>query len=245
MGTLVDGVVGPLTWAMLGSALRYDVTNLQLNAGVPGWISNLLKNDPAHKTLADLDVASALDLYVYSYGELNDSQREGLSFLLQRAARDPALTDLRWAAYMLATVKHECADRWQPIEEYGRGANRPYGTAIQVEDRAGNVYTNRYYGRGYVQLTWADNYDRVGQAIGLGEQLKIRPELALSRDIAYDIMSYGMTHGIFTGKRLAKYIAGAIADYEGARRIINGMDQATRIARYAKRLETVLAASAS
>lgn len=244
MGTLVDGVVGPLTWAMLGSALRYEVTDLQLNAGVPGWISNLLRNDPARKSLADLDVASALDLYVYSYGELNDSQRDGLSFLLKRAARDPALTDLRWAAYMLATVKHECADRWQPIEEYGRGAKRPYGTAVQVKDRAGNVYTNRYYGRGYVQLTWAENYDRVGQAIGMGEQLKIRPELALSHDVAYDIMSYGMTHGIFTGKRLAKYIADAVVDYEGARRIINGMDQATRIARYAKRLETVLAASA-
>ena len=244
MGTLVDGVVGPLTWAMLGSALRYDVTELPLSAEVPGWISNLLRNDPARTSLAGLDVASALDLYAYSYGELDDSQSEGLSFLFKRVSGDPAITDLRWAAYVLATVKHECADRWQPIEEYRRGEGRPYGIAVEVKDSSGNRYTNKYYGRGYVQLTWADNYLRVGQAIGLADQLLIRPELALSHDHAYDIMSYGMTQGIFTGKRLARYIAGEACDYESARRIINGTDQAARIARYAKRLETVLAASA-
>jgi hypothetical protein len=244
MGTLVDGVVGPLTWAMLGSALRYDVTGLPLNAQVPGWISNLLKNDPASTSIANLNVASALDLYAYSYGELDDPEREGLSLLLKKVSDDTALTDLRWAAYMLATVKHECADRWLPIEEFGRGANRPYGSAVEVKDSAGNVFTNRYYGRGYVQLTWVENYLRVGNAIGLGEQLMIRPELALLPDVAYDIMSHGMRHGIFTGKRLATYIGGAGADYEHARRIINGMDQAARIARYAKRIEIVLAASA-
>lgn len=243
MGTLVDGVVGPLTWAMMGRALSYDVTDLPMNAEATDWISNLLRNDPASTPLVGVDVASALDLYVYSYGELDDRQREGLSFLLRSVTADPALTDLRWAAYMLATVKHECADRWQPIEEFGKGAGRPYGNEVEARDSNGNVHRNRYYGRGYVQLTWVDNYLRVGRALGLDDQLMIRPDLALSQDIAYRIMSHGMRHGIFTGKRLATYIDGVKVDYERARRIINGTDQAARIARYANRFETVLVAS--
>ena len=34
-------------------------------------------------------------------------------------ANDPKLDDPRWAAYMLATVKLECANRWKPVTEFG------------------------------------------------------------------------------------------------------------------------------
>jgi putative chitinase len=83
----------------------------------------------------------------------------------------------------------------------------------------------------------------VGLKLGLGDRLMIHPDLALAKDFAYAIMSYGMRNGTFTGKRLATYISGAKADYENARRIINGTDQAVRIARYAGRFETMLLGS--
>src|SRR5579872_2110233 len=102
---------------------------------------------------------------------LSGSAASGLEMLLGFIAEDTNLSDLRWAAYMLATVKHECANLWQPVEERGTGSGRPYGLPATVAAPDGTTYTNSYYGRGYVQLTWRYNYDRMGQALGLGNAL--------------------------------------------------------------------------
>ncbi|MGH8651292.1 MAG: hypothetical protein ACREYE_03485 [Gammaproteobacteria bacterium] len=78
------------------------------------------------------------DEYEKIYGALTPSQADGLRNLLRFIEADaeiqsPVLShpevlraevleaskELGWAAYMLATVKHECADTWQPIVERG------------------------------------------------------------------------------------------------------------------------------
>ena len=122
-------------------------------------------------------------------------------------------------------------------------------TAQKLFTRARRVlmtykYTNTYYGRGYVQLTWDYNYRDIGAALGMGEDLLIHPEKALDPDIAYKIMSYGMRKGSFTGKKLSDYIHDTICDYKNARRIINGLDQWALIKGYAEKLEAMLRASA-
>ena len=38
----------------------------------------------------------------------------------------------------------------------------------------------RYYGRGFVQLTWADNYKRVSQSIGMQTALYDKADLSRS-----------------------------------------------------------------
>ena len=101
-------------------------------------------------------------------------------------------------------------------------------------------HENRSYGRGYVQLTWLGNYLDLGKAIGEGEALAIDPDKALEPAIAYEIMSSGMVHGSFTGRRLADYIDDTTCDYFHARRIINGLDHATEIAAMAVKLEMLL-----
>ncbi len=93
---------------------------------------------------------------------LHADTQAGLLRLLECLPQDPEVTDARWAAYMLATVKHECADTWRPIEEYGKGKGRPYGTPVTVTAPDGTQYVNAYYGRGFVQLTWKLNYDKMG-----------------------------------------------------------------------------------
>jgi putative chitinase len=198
---------------------------------------------PTKTGVRGVDVAGVLDLYEFSYGSLRAQQREGLSTLLRFLIEDPDIGDARWAAYMLATVKHECADTWRPIEEYGHGQGRRYGEPQDVRDANGVVHRNTYYGRGYVQLTWKDNYADIGRAIGRGDELLIHPELALEPGTAYRIMSHGMRHGTFTGKSLRLYVTPVTSDYRNARRIINGTDQAERIEGYARRLETMLLAS--
>jgi hypothetical protein len=242
-GVTVDSIVGPATWTVMGRLLKYDVVRLSIGTNVPSWIVRLLANDPSVAKLSGINVRAAFELYQFSYGPLSLSQRDGFTRLLTAMDGDAELTDIRWAAYMLATVKHECAETWRPVEEYGKGAGHPYGVAETVIDSNGTPRQNTYYGRGYVQLTWKDNYEAIGAAIGMRDDLMIKPELALVPDTAFRIMSYGMRDGTFTGKRLATYINATGADYKNARRIINGTDQAERIAGYARQLETILLAN--
>lgn len=185
-----------------------------------------------------------LDLYSMEFGMLTQTKLGALGSLLGFINSDNDITDVGWGAYMLATVKHECAETWQPIEEYGKGAGHTYGNAVTVTHPVTHqTRSNRYYGRGYVQLTWEANYKNVGNAIGLGIDLWWDPSLALDAQVAYAIMSYGMRQGSFTGKKLLTYIYSAGCDYQQARRIINGTDQAAKIAGYAERLELLLRAS--
>ena len=188
------------------------------------------------------DRQTFFDAYAAAFGAPNDGQREGLDALLAAAEADTDITDIRWLAYMLATVKHECADRWKPIEEFGKGKGHKYGQPVTVTDPEGKSYTNVYYGRGYVQLTWDWNYRNMGKV--LGSRLLYDPSLALEAETAYRIMSYGMRNGSFTGAKLSRFINASGCDYVNARKIINGLDQAQRIAGYAEKLESVLRASA-
>jgi hypothetical protein len=185
--------------------------------------------------------SSFLDHYTQQFGALNASQTAGIGALLTAAEGDTNITDIRWLAYMMATVKHECAGTWRPIEEYRKGKGRKYGVPVTVTDSTGKSFTNVYYGRGYVQLTWADNYRQMGSA--LGNRLLFNPSLALDAEVAYEIMSLGMRKGSFTGRKLANYIHDGACDYVNARKIINGLDQAQRIAGYAQKLEAILRAS--
>ena len=153
-------------------------------------------------------------------GHLTQAQVDGCTAILSAWESRPEFTDRRWLAYMLATAKWETAHTMQPIEEIGRGQGRPYG----VPTRDGRVF----YGRGYVQLTWATNYAKM--AALTGADLVRHPELALEPGIAALILFDGMKGGLFTGVGLPRYFSSSADDPVGARRIINGTDHADAIA---------------
>lgn len=78
---------------------------------------------------------------------LNQSQVDGLNTLLSSIEGDQSITtDIRHVTYMLATVKHECADTWQPIVE--RGA-RAYFDKYEPNTSLGRRLGNRVIGDGY------------------------------------------------------------------------------------------------
>lgn len=157
------------------------------------------------------------------HGIMEQSQVDGINALLDAFEAAYPTGDRRWLAYMLATAYHETAATMEPISEYGRGRGRPYGVEIN-----GQVY----YGRGYVQLTWRNNYEAMSLVTGVN--LVKEPDLALKPDIAAKVMFHGMEYGTFTGKKLADYITPHVTDFLEARRIINGMDHAALIAGYAR-----------
>jgi putative chitinase len=72
--------------------------------------------------------------------------------------------DIRQLAYVLATVYHETAHTMQPVREGGKGAGYDYGKKLKRGGGKGKriPYTTPdqiYYGRGYIQVTWFENYD--------------------------------------------------------------------------------------
>jgi hypothetical protein len=92
-----------------------------------------------------------------------------------------------------------------------------------------------YYGRGLVQLTWIDNYKKMGSIIGV--DLYHNPDKALDMKISVAILIEGMTRGTssrgdFTGKALEDYFGKEFADPINARRIVNGTDRAELISTY-------------
>lgn len=158
-------------------------------------------------------------------GRLKQSQINGLTAILNGWEKGYARQDDRWLAYMLATAHHETDRKIEPIREYGRGRGKEYGVA---DPQTGHVY----YGRGYVQLTWRDNYKKMSSRCGV--DLVKNPDLALDPKNAAIIMFEGMIAGSFTGKKLANYFNPTTEDWRNARRIINGLDKADAIASYGK-----------
>jgi len=132
------------------------------------------------------------------------------------------MRDLRWLAYMLATTYHETAKRMWPITEYG---SQSY---LQ-----GKEYYP-YVGRGFVQLTWKDNYQKASQILSLYDDRDLvdHPELALDSLIATRILFRGMAEGWFTGRKLGQYFNATEDDPLNARQIINGNDCDDQIAGY-------------
>ena len=138
---------------------------------------------------------------------------------------------IAFTAYALATAAHETAYMMQPVRE-----------AFWLSENWRSNHLRRYYpyyGRGYVQLTWKDNYERADRELNLNGRLIDNIDLALDPDIAARIMVRGMQEGWFAGDNsgrhtLARHLpdngVASKAQMTSARRIINGTDQDDKIA---------------
>jgi uncharacterized protein (TIGR02594 family) len=81
------------------------------------------------------------------------------------------ITDKTERAALLGQAEHE-TDHFRTLKEYGEG-------------KASNIKGgNQYYGRGYLQITHKENYDKIGKMIG--KDLVSHPELLNDPDTAAD-----------------------------------------------------------
>ncbi|MBT8341191.1 MAG: hypothetical protein KJP07_14335, partial [Desulfatitalea sp.] len=188
-------------------------------------------------------------LYIKQSGlGLTLTKGEDLLGFFKFLQNDSEITDIRWAAYMLATADKETGQSFLSNEEDGKGAGFDYGKPKQITDHLGcrgpknQVYANQYHGRGYVHVTFESNYKAIGKAYGIGDELYINPQRALEPEIAYFATSYGMRHGTYTEgiHKLSDHINGKKCDYLNARRIINGLDSYKEIAENARKIEILL-----
>ncbi len=184
------------------------------------------------------------------HGHLDQPQVDGTNFILD-AWEAWAFPDLRWLAYMLGTTFNETAGTMQPVHEYGGPAyfTRMYdvtGGRPEMARRMGNTTPGdgiKYCGRGYVQLTWKLNYAKMGTILGI--DLVGSPNLAMVPLNAANIMFVGMTatnlRSTFSGTNLQRYFHDDVADWVGARHIVNGTDHAELIADTARAFHAALA----
>lgn len=131
--------------------------------------------------------------------------------------------DKRHLCYILATAYHEVGPELQPIEEIGKGKGKAYG--VKVKGRI-------YYGRGYCQVTWIRNYQKLTLACKGKWDFEHNPELLLQPEPAIWATFYGMKTGLYTGVKLSDFFNSTKSDPVRARRIINGNDCAAKIARH-------------
>lgn len=138
---------------------------------------------------------------------------------------------LKQAAYVLATVYWETNKTFQPVRE-------AYYLGKKAEAYRKKLRYYPYYGRGFVQLTWLDNYRKAGKEFN--KNFLSNPDDVMEPNIAAEILVVGSKDGWFTGKKLSDYINDDGVDYINARRIINGKDKADEIALLAKEFELEL-----
>jgi Putative peptidoglycan-binding domain-containing protein len=131
--------------------------------------------------------------------------------MIVRTCIDNGITDHRQIAYVLATAQHESRDFAAPEEDWGRKQ------AVDLRYFGGE----EYYGRGFAHLTHVNNYERLGEALGMGRELAEHPERAAEAEIATKVLVVGMRDGMF-GTRLSNNINANHVDYRQARASVNG-----------------------
>lgn len=155
-------------------------------------------------------------------------------------------TDDKWRntgelAYFFATIGWETGWTFAPIEE--RRAATSQQNVRRMQDR---YWSTGYFGRGYVQLTWRENYKKMGDILGV--DLVKNPEELLKPKISYEVAAIGMRQGLFRTRsngspiKLSDFITNTAADFVRARDIINGDVEKNGpiIAKYAEELHDII-----
>lgn len=168
---------------------------------------------------------------------LTQEQINGMEVILDEWESKHSYRDLRWLAYILATAFHETGGRMVSVREgfakTDAGARKIVAARKYGKPNADTGHV--YYGRGLVQLTWFENYRRMGDILNL--PLAEDPDIALEPEVSVAILFEGMMDGRssradFTNKGLEDYFNETTDDPVGARAIINGKDKQHLIAGY-------------
>lgn len=176
-------------------------------------------------------------------GKLSQKQVDGINAKLDAWGSVKSGKNAAQLAYVLGTVYREAGSGMYPVREgfcTTDSCSIKHVTDMYNRKEISHNYSipdkttgKSYFGRGDVQITWADNYQRIGKLLGV--DLYHKPELALDPGISAQIAIGGMVGGWFTGHKLTEYITDTKQDFINARRIINGTDHASLVAGYATR----------
>lgn len=183
----------------------------------------------------------------------SQSQRDGMSQVIEAFYRLYPGGDYRWLAYILATVFHETGTRMVPVREGFATDDAGARAAVKSLFDKGRITRDyaipdaetgfSYFGRGRVQTTFKKNYATLSARFG--RDFVNQPSLMLDPVIDAEIAVVGHVEGLWTRKKLSDYIDGDQCDYRAARKIVNGTDRADDIANYARQFASAIEVSAT
>ena len=220
-----------------------------------GMLSKLLGGTPASFDAGRFFAAVKKDLFG---GKLNQGQVDGMNGIIQ-AMREVGDGDQDTLAYALATTYHETGMRMLPVREgFGKtdweararvntlARKRGPNSAVAKYAKPAGPYGHVYYGRGYPQLTWLENYAKCSEEAGV--DLVENPDAMLDPRISARVLIRGIMDGRWNGR------GKGLDDYEGeddflddaeaiqARRTVNVQDKARLIAGYHRKFYNALSA---
>lgn len=185
------------------------------------------------------------------FGKLNRDQVNGIETLLDLMQKKP-FSHPCFVSHVFAEIRHECANTWEPIKEYGSKEYLSYlYDKENVRKALGNDKVSRdkaieLCGHGYIMITGYNNFKWASELVGI--DLIEEPEKALIPEISYEIMHYGLMNGKFTGKKLTDFWIDEkreLFDHYDARKCVNGIVPrvANQIREDARKYERILDSS--
>ncbi len=213
----IDGTFGPSTEAAVKA---FQQAQGLVTDGVAGQMTlekiREMKRKKSDGSAMWADIADSDTVPNWTGGD----KLAAVEAIKQEASRQN-ITEPSQVAYILATVDHETNGSFQPVEE-----GYYLGESAAAYQKTLHYYP--YYGRGYVQLTWAENYHKYSALTGL--DLLNQPDWVMRPEVSLFILIDGMKRGVFTGRGLDDFTTASRLDFVEARRIINGKDRAEEIA---------------
>ncbi|MDD5759249.1 MAG: peptidoglycan-binding protein [Desulfobulbaceae bacterium] len=190
VGLVADGIAGPLSMSALGSM-------------------------SVAKLAVTVDITSVGKLFPYTK---TSNIAKNLPYVTAALAAFE-LTDSSMIAVALGTIRAE-TEGFVPIAEFASHFNtlEGQGAFSAYEGRLGNKNTGdgaRYRGRGYVQLTGRDNYQRFGALLGV--PLEANPDSACAPEVAACLLACYLH---VNKERLLKALAKG--DLKAVRKVVNG-----------------------
>lgn len=185
-------------------------------------------------------------------GSLTQANVHGFELVLNEAERRKMPVDQ--TAYTLATMWWETGKTMQPVREAFWVSHTFEGAE---EWRRKHLRYYPYYGRGYVQTTHKENYDKASKRWNIDYRKEGEPKVDFVADpdlimdpkygvpLAFD----GLVLGWYSGKKLSDYIDGVdessaedLREFKLARRVVNGNDRAIEIGKLGMMFEDALRA---
>lgn len=186
------------------------------------------------------------ELYRNSFGSVTQVTVDALNYILDRFETENRLNGIAQHSYVLATSYHETGkdgNHFAPVKEGRERSNSP---RRYNQDK---YWLTGYYGRGHIQVTWKENYSKLGKELGVGDLFVENPDLLLTDQWGYESLVYGMSKGLYRGdsrgrKKLSRYLKGddeTLDHYYAARDIVNGdlKKNGMTIAKYANKFEFI------
>jgi len=197
-GLLADGIVGSRTAAALGFGPAAA---------------------PPHPSLPNVTVAGVARMFPAT--PLDNIKRNLPPVLTALSAQH--LTALDIVLMALATIRAE-TEGFVPIGEgQSRFNTSPGGRPFDLYDHRADLGNHgppdgqTFRGRGFIQLTGRANYERLGQRLGLRDQLVNQPDRANEPELASSILA-----AYIADKEVAIKTALLEDDLRTARRLVNG-----------------------